>query len=265
MKKVSIYRYYQFGYNYRGLRFQNSNITNEKYFESVMEYIEFVNELNLRVTKETLIMNGIIDDLTKLEKLSKGYKKKLEAVDEKLLEKISKKINNADITLDAELNIRQAFILEEKRFSNETLTDTVEKIFSKNGFNKLPDVARYDFEEGCKCLAFDRYTAAAFHYLRGTEDVIKLFYEKLTKNIANDKQTWYNFIDEINKESKSGKVKPKPSEELMTNLDLLRKFYRNKTQHPHLIYSSDDSQDLLTHCVRCINQIIGDLTKRELI
>lgn len=55
------------------------------------------------------------------------------------------------------------------------------------------------------------------------------------------------------------------SEELLNNLNNLRKFYRNKAQHPQMIYNSDDVQDLLFNCIKSINEMIQDLIKRKLI
>ncbi len=265
MKTVNIYKYYGFGFNYKILVDHSEKRTNLEYYNSLREYIDLINELDLRVTKECLNLKGLASHYSKIEKLSKNKKTKDLIIDSILHSALRTIIKDTDATLDAELNITIAFLIDEKRMPTETLISNVDKLFSEYTFQALPDIAKYDFEESCKCLVFDRYTACAFHSLRGTEAVIKYLYEKLIGKLATESQTWHDFVSEIQKETKSGNINPAPSEELIINLDSLRKYYRNKTQHPLLIYTSDDSQDTLTHCIRSVNQIIKDLRDRKLI
>lgn len=138
-------------------------------------------------------------------------------------------------------------------------------MFSKETFVLLPTIAQFDFNESGQCLAFDRYTACAFHSLRGTEDVIKLYYEKLFAVSATEKDTWGNFETAITTGIKNGTITPTPDEQLVINISSLRKYYRNKTQHPQNTYSSDEAQDLLSLCIKTVNEIIVDLRNRNLI
>jgi hypothetical protein len=262
MKKTDIYKYYSFGFNYNILKRTDSEETYENLINNVNDYLEFINDLDLRVTNEVLELkkfHKVFDAI--LENVKSKPELKSRKVEIGQITKLTEIIELADATLDAELSIRVAYILDDKRISNEILFDYPSKLFANGVFNDLPSVARQDFEESCKCLAFDRYTACAFHALRGTEDVIKYYYEKLTSKTSNESQTWYSFIDEIKKMNTTLKVK----EEIFINLDYLRKFYRNKTQHPLLIYSSDDSQDLLLHCIKSVNEVLKDLKLRKLI
>ena len=48
-------------------------------------------------------------------------------------------------------------------------------------FDKLSELSKTDFTEAGKCIAFERYTAAAFHVLRGTEQALTEFYLKKVK------------------------------------------------------------------------------------
>jgi hypothetical protein len=260
MKKTDIYKYYAFGYNYKILRDTDDSFTYEQFAKNIKDYREFIEELSLKVTSEVLELRGFDSEEKKLLALLKKEGKD-KSVEESKVSNILEILQIADATLDAELSIRVAYILDDKRISNEILFDSPGKLFANNVFIELPPVARQDFEESCKCLAFDRYTACAFHALRGTEDVIKYYYEKLTNKQSNESQTWYNFIDEIKKLNATLKVE----EEIFINLDYLRKYYRNKTQHPLLIYSLDNAQDLLLHCIKSVNEVITDLKKRTLI
>ena len=94
---------------------------------------------------------------------------------------------------------------------------------------------------------------------------MKYYYQLLLDVVPKENQTWFNFYEEIEKEITSGNITPKPSEELMINLNSLRRFYRNKTQHPQMIYNSDDVQDLMFLCIKTVNEMIKDLIDREII
>lgn len=265
MRQIKIYDYYSFGYNYHILLNSSRGNSNLKVYQDLKTYLDVVENLNLTVTMASMKILGLSNELTSLEKLSKQSKSKNLPIDESLLERLETKLKKIDFTIDAELDTKDAFILEEKRISLNILLNEITKLFSVNCYDKLPEVAKFDFEESGKCLAFDRYTAAAFHALRGTEGTLKYYYSVLLTKVPKDSQTWYNFVTEIEKEIKLKKIIPAPNGDLMTNLDSLRKYYRNKTQHPQLIYSSDDVQDLLTNCIKTVNQIIKDLQERSLI
>jgi hypothetical protein len=265
MEKIKIYDYYSFGYNYSILLDGHSNKTNAECFEDLKTYVDFMKKLDLRVTISSIKLVGLVPEMTKLEKLAKGYKSKNKKIDPEFWKLIITKLKKVDSTLDAELNTKIGYLLDEKRFTNEILLGNIKHLFSKGTFELLPTIAQFDFEESGQCLAFDRYTACAFHSLRGTEDVVKFYYEKLFSVTSTDRDTWGTFETAINAGISSGSLIPVPDEQLILNIGSLRKFYRNKTQHPQNTYSSDEAQDLLSLCIKTVNEIILDLTKRSLI
>lgn len=264
MKSVQLYDYYSFGFNYQLLLSSDGNKSVEDFADELRRYSDFIKNHDLKVTLSSLRMQDINADLTQVDKLNKGKKRK-EKIATELHNKIVEKIRKADPTLDAELNIEIAFLLDKKRFSNEILTTRIESVFSEGIFPELPDIAKYDFSECGKCLAFDRFTAAGFHALRGTEDTLKFYYSKLLGKVPTEKQTWGSFYTEIEKENKAGTLTPVVHEELLMNLENLRKYYRNRTQHPQLIYSADEVQDLFFLCIKTVNQMMKDLTDRKLV
>jgi hypothetical protein len=63
--------------------------------------------------------------------------------------------------------------------------------------SKLPDLTKQDFDQGGKCIAFDVPTAAAFHLLRGTETVIREYYEVVVpgpKKATPKMRNWGTYI-----------------------------------------------------------------------
>ncbi len=129
----------------------------------------------------------------------------------------------------------------------------------------MSTITKFDFQEAGLCLAYDRFTASAFHLLRGTEDTLRLFYEFLLSKKSRTSDTWGTYTNGIEKAVKANKITPKPSKELLLNLESLRIFYRNKTQHPDKIYNNDEVQDLFGTSIKTINDIIIDLKSRKLI
>lgn len=266
MKTVKIFKYYAFGHDYKLLLNFSDEDTLQEFFDRLKNYFDFIKELELKVTLSCIDLKDFDVEYDKLGALlKKEPTKKTEKITNEYHQKIIEIVTSIDATLDAEINTKTAFIPNEKRHSFEYLAEKIEVLFGEKVFVQLPSIAQYDFQESGRCLAFDRFTASSFHALRGTEDVLKYYYSMLTKRTPTDNQTWYDFANEIEKEVKSGTIKPAPPADLILNLDSLRKYYRNKTQHPQLIYSSDDSQDLFANCVKCVNQIIIDLRTRKLI
>ncbi|HET6989682.1 MAG TPA: hypothetical protein VFJ43_00085 [Bacteroidia bacterium] len=262
MEQVKIYDYYSFGYNYNILINDKHDDTNKDCFKEIKLYMSFIDELDLRVSKSSIRLTYLQDDIDKLEQLANSPETSEKIVDKVLWDGLIEKLLKVDSVLDAELNTKIAYLLDEKRFSNEILLDKITKLFAPKIYMQMPSIARFDFEESGKCLAFDRYTACAFHALRGTEDVLKMYYEKTLNISATDKDTWGTYETAITNAISQGELIPQPEEQLIINIVSLRKFYRNKTQHPQNTYSSDEAQDLFSLCIKTVNELMADLIKR---
>lgn len=265
MEQIKIYHYYSFGYNYRILLDGNSNLTNKQCYDHIKSYNDFIRRLDLGVTTSSIGLVGLIEDMTKLQKLVKAKRTRDNKVEEAFWKQIIEKLKKVDTTLDAELNTKIAYLLNAKRYSNEILLKKIYHLFSTDTYAALPEIAQFDFEEAGKCLAFDRYTACGFHSLRGTEDVLKMFYEKVIGVTAIDSATWGTFETAITEAIARGTLIPPPEEQLIINIRSLRKYYRNKTQHPQNTYSSDEAQDLLSLCIKTVNELVADLRSRGLL
>lgn len=265
MEKSKIFDYYAFGHDYKMLLGNLLTDTNMELSERYSAYMNFINKLNLTITKSAIKLKGLDIDIKKLEKLGKASKTKNLKVDKALHDELQGKLKLIDMTLDAELHTKTGYILDEKRFSNEILIENISKLFNNGYFLLMPSIAQYDFKESGICLAFDRFTACAFHALRGTEDVLKWYYSLVLSATPTDSDTWGTFESAIKNAITNNTLIPHPSEQLIINLGSIRKYYRNKTQHPQLMYSLDDTQDLLALCTKTVSELISDLKSRHLI
>src|SRR6185369_15832475 len=84
-------------------------------------------------------------------------------------------------TLDAEIQGYFVYMISPKRLDVTKLLEDVSALFTPNIYSELPAIAQKDFAAAGKCIAFSQPTAAAFHILRGTEDVVKHFYCTMIK------------------------------------------------------------------------------------
>jgi hypothetical protein len=143
-----------------------------------------------------------------------------------------------------------AYIVSNKRYDVTRLVGDVRSLFAPHVFDSLPEVGRYDFAEAGKCIAFEVPTGAAFHLLRGTEDVLRTFYCQRIKTHRVKPLLWGPMVDGLRKRSKP------PPIVLTNDLDNIRLQFRNPTQHPDKIYDIEEVQDLLGRCTDVVNRMM---------
>lgn len=143
-----------------------------------------------------------------------------------------------------------AHIVTDKRWDVEKLTGDIGCLMAPGVFDALPEVAKTDFAEAGKCIAFARPTAAAFHLLRGTESVLRHFYLSVVRQKRMKNPMWRAMTDAF------GKRRKPPPAALLNHLDNIREHYRNPTQHPEKIYDIEEAQDLLPLCAQVVGQMV---------
>jgi len=159
-------------------------------------------------------------------------------------------------TLMAEAREKKAFVTSPKRWDVERLLYRPGDMFGEGVYEQLEPNAAYDFDEACKCIAFERSTAAAFHIMRGTEAVLRSFYCFIVrqKRLPEHQRMWKPMLDKLR-----ARAKP-PPKALLDNLDAIRHNFRNPTQHPDEIYTIDRAQDLLGLAIPVVNQMNSLMT-----
>ncbi len=145
---------------------------------------------------------------------------------------------------------KKVHVIPERRFNSNFLLNQPEKLFKVGTFDKLSQLACFDITSSCKCILYGEGTAAAFHILRATEEVLKCYYFHHKKQKRLKKPMWGSMLKEL-----SNKSKNKPPKTLLNSLDLIRESYRNPTQHPDAIYEIDAAQDLLGLCLDVIGKM----------
>lgn len=215
--------------------------------------LEKLEDLGLNVTAKAAAQEGLPELLDELNASEAGA-----TLSSAQASDITKKMEVVRTVLRAESVQKYAFVTSPKRWDVERLLRDPGSLFGEGVFVQLDAIAAYDFEEACKCIAFERSTAAVFHIMRGTEAVLRSFYCNTVKRerLAKDRQMWGPMLDRLQERSKP------PPKALLDNLDAIRFNFRNPTQHPDEIHSIDRAQDLLGLAIHVVNDMVGEMTSR---
>ncbi len=90
----------------------------------------------------------------------------------------------------AESRTKSIYILPERRYNTTWLLNEPAKFFRDSVFQKLPDLAQFDIGSAGRCVLFGEGTAAAFHWLRATEDVLRTYYRLHIRRNRLENPTW---------------------------------------------------------------------------
>ena len=252
MRSYTLDQIFIFGEFYNEIRSDTEGTIKVKTMKTAVgAFLEFIKELDLRVTyRASDELRSFVNNLDK----DKGT---LTENDRTTIQKYLIEIRH---TLMAEAKGILLFSLTEKRIDVNKLYSNARNLFPPDIFDKIPEIAKYDFEEGGKCIALSRPTAAAFHLLRGTEAVLKDFYLSIVKRNRLRKPMWGNMVEQL-----EGRKRNKPPAPLLDHLKNIKDNYRNPTQHPEKRYDIEEVQDLWSVCVDVINQMIRFLKEKNLL
>lgn len=212
------------------------------------EFLDYLKKLDLKVTLRVAVdLRRIADRLKKSDD---------EKVKSEIADTITKEIIKLDPALDAELQLREAYILTDKRYSVDKLMNNPERLLSPSAFDSLSKNSKKDFSLACVQIALNQPTAAAFHLMRTLEEQVKLLYCSFKKTKRLKVLMWGPMTEQLRT-----KNKPKPTDKLLSHLDGMRIHFRNPTQHPDAFYSLDEAEDLLNQTISAINMIVKELPK----
>ncbi|MFG0605565.1 hypothetical protein ACF8CX_07490 [Vibrio mimicus] len=247
MKEAEIYSYYAFGFNYRYLRAGLEGKTNKEVYDDITSEIK---GLELQVTLQVI---SELEDIVEMLATLPGD----DVIDSSTAKKIKSILDKSDATLDAELQLRKVLYITPKRFNQTMLLHEPHKLLAKNAWDAISQNARVDFASATSCIAMNQSTASAFHLMRSVEEMVKQLYFSYVKQKRMANPMWGPIIQKL-----TTKNNPKPDSVLIESLDMIRKNYRNPTQHPDKYYSIDEAQDLLHHSIVVMNMITADIQAR---
>lgn len=266
MEQVSIYKFYKFGELMKELMNINPEIKSLELYNKLANYYDHLDELKLETTKSASRLARVDLAYKSLKKITESKENCDSIVNKTLFEEILKGLNSIKITLEAEIFNKYAYVLTQKRYSNELLINDIFSLFEKTeDFQSVvPDIIKFHIVECGLCIAFDRSTAAAFHIFRATEEFIR-FAKCEFLELEYETETKTNFFDLIKGiEQVFIDNDLKKREELINILHMIRKNYRNESQHSDRIFTLNESLDLLNLCVSAINLIFSHLDYEDI-
>ena len=210
---------------------------------NIESFLAALDDLDLHVTKRAAYKLENV-----LKKLKKKKKDEVLTVEE--ASEVCAAASDARQTFEAETKGVYIYTVTEKRLDVKKLIDNPRDLFAPDVYDLCPDVARYDFAEAGRCVAFERPTAAAFHILRGSESVLREYYKRHVRP-AVEGLTWGQMTHPLRQKNR-GKL---PDPVILNQLDHIRNAFRNPTQHPDKIYDIQEVQDLLSLCVDIVNRM----------
>lgn len=249
MRQTDIYNYYVFGFNYgvikrSGLKGETRKVA----LEYLDEFFSFLADLDLQVTR---LVASQLKDVTEAIRDSEN-----EVVSEATAAKLMQQALMLDAALDAELQLKKAYVLTKKRYPLESLLGKASDLLANGVYDRLSDNAKRDYQLACMQVALSQPTAAAFHLMRALEEQVKVLYFSFKKTNRLEKLMWGPMTSQLR-----SKRAPKPSLKLLDHLDGMRVHFRNPTQHPQTFYTIDEAQDLLNQTITAINMIHAELPK----
>lgn len=152
-----------------------------------------------------------------------------------------------ETVLRNECLIMDTYFVSKKGTYSKDLIENAHHHIPEPTRGRLPDQTRMDFDQAGKCIAFDVPTAAAFHLLRGTEAVIKKYYELIVpgpKKASPKMRNWGTYIRLMKNHGGDNHA--------MLLLDHLRDVYRNPVLHPEEIYTDERVQVLFGICISAV-------------
>jgi len=136
----------------------------------------------------------------------------------------------------------------------QAATDYSNPFFDDGIWRTLAEVARNDFNESTRCFMAAAWTAAAMIALRGSEAVLRQYYEVKTQNKSGSKP-WSEITEELEK-------RPDVSRTLLGYLDFIRE-RRNETQHPEKKYEQRDSENIFTVVVNAVTAMCKEILESQ--
>lgn len=172
---------------------------------------------------------------------------------------ITEALNRFEISLQSDFGSRDTFIVSPKAaYSTTLLAERGESVLSDKAHELVPSL-KNDIHDGCRCVAFELPTSAAFHFFRGVEAMAKDYGEFVRNKPFTDREKkgglggYANLLKEL-----SLKVDPR-----ITNaIEQIAGLHRNPTMHPGMHISQTEIMATLGMVVSVIETLALDWNRR---
>lgn len=204
------------------------------------------------VVSRGVVIIALMDVIDRLRASDAGY-----VTTRADVEAIRTGVEAVRVALMAESASSVIYRTTKRRYDVVRLMGDVGELFGDSTFGSISAIARYDFGEAGRCVAFGLPTAAAFHLLRGTEEVVRMYYISWIRRGRMRTMLWGPMVNAL----RGVRGRQKPDATVLNHLDNMRVSFRNPTDHPEKVYDIGETEDLFGLCIEVVNRMAR--TKRS--
>lgn len=157
---------------------------------------------------------------------------------------VKREFSRFEAVLLAELKGSDIYYVSAKGgFDTVALTERGEVLFPASLGSKVPDAVE-DIKAGARCLAFELPTAAAFHFHRANEAVLRVYFDHVARGVARPRSNNMGEYLNIMKTQNLGDQK------VLEVLQAIKNLHRNPIMHPEARLSSTEEAISLMAAIR---------------
>jgi hypothetical protein len=166
---------------------------------------------------------------------------------------VQAKLTQLETAMSLELQRHQTYLVSQiGGYSMPLLATKAEVNILEDALEVIGEQAKKDFREAGKCLAFEIPTAAGFHAMRATENVLRQYYA-LVVGKPIDRIEWATCTQEL----KKAKANPK----VVQVLDQIRDLHRNPLMHPQDFLNMKEAISLFDIAKSAIGSVAEEIAK----
>ena len=193
---------------------------------------------------------AVLKEFVETAEKTENKDKELDALD---AYRLSSAFNSFEAVLTAEFGLMPIFLITPKKgYDLSTLIYSGNTLFPSDLQAKVPEASQ-DIAKGTQCVAFEMWTAAAFHFHRATESVLRKYWESMLPGRPHPgNKTIGEYLRALGK-SRKGSPKLKSALRDLKDLD------RNPVLHPEYSLTNIEEADALMGMIR--NAMVQMLAK----
>lgn len=200
--------------------------------------------------KLLISMLKVLENLQEQRKPDEGITK----AESKEIREIQKEAKKFASFLEEELAKSDIYFVGNKAaYQTSALIDSGEKLFPDELSKKAPP-AIFDVQQGARCLAFELWTASAFHFQRANESVVHVYWDHVSGGDPRPKRNSVGvYLDEMDNRNIG-------TPEVKAALRDLNSLHRNPLIHPeHNIESMHEAIALMNAIHNAIYSMLKEI------
>jgi len=176
------------------------------------------------------------------------------------IQRITEALNRFEISLQSDFNVRDTFIVSPKGAYSTTILAERGQTSVSPGVHTLVPVLERDLHDGCRCLAFELGTAAAFHFFRAVEAAVCAYGEFVRSKAFTKSERAKGLGGYANclKQASLG-----VDARIINSIEQIASLHRNPTMHPEMHISTAEALATFGMTVSVIETIAIDWNRRK--